>query len=157
MDIVDFRFVHYQSCLDGCLNFVVTCLSIINEGSVCRNEFTSLKIGVWVAVSGRRIIGLIFFNGTVNTQRYRSLILERFLEQAHDDELQGGYFQQDGYSIYIYIYKQKKINRLERGNQVKHQNENFYTGMPAEEIRATVDTCFGLFGPHQHGVAKLKS
>ena len=31
MDIVDFWFVHYQSCLDGCLNFVVTCLSIINE------------------------------------------------------------------------------------------------------------------------------
>ena len=29
--------------------------------------------------------------------------------------------------------------------------------MPAEEKRATVDTCFGLFGPHQHGVAKSKS
>ena len=31
---MDFWFVHYQPCLDGCLNFVVTCFTIINEGSV---------------------------------------------------------------------------------------------------------------------------
>lgn len=54
------------------------------------------KIGVWMAVSRRRIIGPIFFNFTVNAARYRNNILAEFVEQLHDDELQHGYFQQDG-------------------------------------------------------------
>lgn len=54
------------------------------------------KIGVWIAMSRRRIIGPIFFNENINAERYRTLILEVFINQLHDDELERGYFQQDG-------------------------------------------------------------
>ena len=36
--------------------------------------------------------------------------------------------------------------------------KNFFYGYARRGKKgATVDTCFGLFGPHQHGVAKSKS
>lgn len=54
------------------------------------------KIGVWVAMSRRRIIGPIFFHENINAERYRTQILEVFINQLHDDELERGYFQQDG-------------------------------------------------------------
>lgn len=53
------------------------------------------KIGMWVAISRRRIIGPIFFRHTINGERYRT-ILQQALEVMHDDEVQHGYFQQDG-------------------------------------------------------------
>lgn len=55
-----------------------------------------IKIGVWIAMSRRRIMTPIFFNDTVNAARYREIILEPFINELHDDELQNGYFQQDG-------------------------------------------------------------
>lgn len=54
-----------------------------------------VKIGVWLAVSRRRIVGPIFFEETLNAENYRNIMLEPFLNQLHDDELQTGYFQQD--------------------------------------------------------------
>lgn len=60
------------------------------------NPLHPLKIGVWVAVSRRRLVGPIFFDGTVTAQRYRDEILNNFINQLHDDELQNGYFQHDG-------------------------------------------------------------
>jgi hypothetical protein len=54
------------------------------------------KIGVWIAVSRRRLIGPIFFNGTINGQRYREQILEPFINELDDEEVQTGYFQHDG-------------------------------------------------------------
>lgn len=54
------------------------------------------KVGVWVAMSRRRIIGPIFFDGRINANNYRQTILEPFLNELHDDELQNGLFQQDG-------------------------------------------------------------
>jgi hypothetical protein len=72
------------------------------------------KVGVWAAISRRRIIGPIFFNGTntikmffskkltmpifsekLTAVRYREII-QQFFEQLHDDEIVNGYFQQDG-------------------------------------------------------------
>ena len=53
MDIVDSWFVHYQPCLDGCLNFMVTCLSIINEGSVQTSTDVHRK-----SVLGHNVLGL---------------------------------------------------------------------------------------------------
>lgn len=53
------------------------------------------KIGVWLAVSRRRIIGPIFFNQTITAERYRNELLQPFINELHDDELTEGYFQQD--------------------------------------------------------------
>lgn len=55
-----------------------------------------VKVGIFVAVSRRRIIGPIFFDYTINGERYRNNILQVFFGQLRDDELQRGYFQQDG-------------------------------------------------------------
>jgi hypothetical protein len=47
------------------------------------------KVGVWLAVSRRRIIGPMFFN---QTARYRNDLLKPFINELHDDELTEGYF-----------------------------------------------------------------
>lgn len=54
------------------------------------------KIGVWCAVSRKRLIGPIFFNNTINADRYRTDILEPFLEQLNEREIEEAWFQQDG-------------------------------------------------------------
>ena len=51
---------------------------------------------MWIAVSRGRLIGPIFFHDTFNAARYREQVLDVFIQQLHDDELAGGYFQQDG-------------------------------------------------------------
>jgi hypothetical protein len=40
-----------------------------------------IKVGVWCAVSTRRVIGPIFFGDTVNSDRYVSDILEPFFQE----------------------------------------------------------------------------
>ena len=59
-----------------------------------------MKVGVWVAISRKRIISPIFFHDTVNAERYRTNILQLFFEQLHEDESQYGYRQQDGMMAY---------------------------------------------------------
>lgn len=54
------------------------------------------KVGVWCAVSGRRIIGPIFFYDTVNSERYVNNILQPFFDMLTEEEREYGYFQQDG-------------------------------------------------------------
>ncbi|XP_063919174.1 uncharacterized protein LOC135134425 [Zophobas morio] len=54
------------------------------------------KIGVWAAISRRRIIGPFFFNGNLTAIRYLEEILGPFIRELHDDELAFGFFQQDG-------------------------------------------------------------
>jgi len=53
------------------------------------------KVGVWCAISRTRLIGPIFFNNTVNSERYINDILHPFFEQLTDNEKQNGTFQQD--------------------------------------------------------------
>lgn len=66
-----------------------------NPHEFIESPLHSQKIGVWMAVSRRRIIGPTFFEGTVNAERYRRNLLEPFFQSLHDDELTHGYFQQD--------------------------------------------------------------
>ena len=54
-----------------------------------------LKIGVWCALSGNRIIGPIFFNETVNTNVHLQVYSD-FSAQLTPKEKRYAYFQQDG-------------------------------------------------------------
>jgi hypothetical protein len=55
----------------------------------------SQKLGVFCALSQRRIIGPLFFDATVTSQVYIELFRE-FVNQLDDQELTLGYYQQDG-------------------------------------------------------------
>jgi hypothetical protein len=52
------------------------------------------KINVWCAVSGTHIIGLIYFDRTVNMEVYMN-IFEEFFAQLTEEERQSFFFQQD--------------------------------------------------------------
>lgn len=54
------------------------------------------KVGVWCAISRMRIIGPIFFEDTINAYRYRTEILEPFMAQLNEREIEKAWFQQDG-------------------------------------------------------------
>ena len=56
------------------------------------------KLGIIVAMSRRRIIGPIFFEDTINADRYRQLLLQPMLEELNElpaEERERVYFQQD--------------------------------------------------------------
>lgn len=65
-----------------------------NPHVTCETRLHPVKIGVWVAMSRRRLIGPVFFENNINANHYRE-ILHTFVDQLHDDELQQGYFQHD--------------------------------------------------------------
>jgi hypothetical protein len=54
------------------------------------------KIGVWVGMSHRHIVGPIFFSETLNSQWYFDNIGYPFIAQLKEDEIDKAYFQQDG-------------------------------------------------------------
>jgi hypothetical protein len=66
-----------------------------NPHAIHQVPLHSEKVGVWCAVSPRRIIGSIFFHNTVNSDRYINDILIPFFDQLNAEERHYGYFQQD--------------------------------------------------------------
>jgi hypothetical protein len=54
-----------------------------------------MEVGVWCAVSARRIAGPLFFNKTINWEGYVQVILGKFFPQLTDAERLYGWFQQD--------------------------------------------------------------
>jgi hypothetical protein len=60
-----------------------------------------IKVDVWCAVSARRVIGPIFFEDTVNSDRYVSDILEPFFQDVTEEETRHGYFQQDSTTAHM--------------------------------------------------------
>jgi hypothetical protein len=66
-----------------------------NLHALFQEPLHSQKIGVFCALSQRRIIGPMFFDTTVTSQVYIELFRE-FVNQLDDQELARGYYQQDG-------------------------------------------------------------
>ena len=58
------------------------------------------KIGIWCAMSRQRIIGPVFFENTITADRYITDILEPFIAQLTEDEIEYAWFQQDGASAH---------------------------------------------------------
>jgi hypothetical protein len=70
-----------------------TIWSAENQHTFHGRPLHSLKVGVWCAVSGRRVIGPIFFSETITAERYQELIMN-FISLLEVDE-QDCWFQQD--------------------------------------------------------------
>jgi hypothetical protein len=45
-----------------------------------------VKVGVWCAVSARRIVGPVFFHETINCERYVQIILRQFFPNLTEEE-----------------------------------------------------------------------
>jgi hypothetical protein len=54
-----------------------------------------VKVGVWCAVSARRIVGPGLFNETINYERYVQVILGQSFPELTEEERLCGWFQQD--------------------------------------------------------------
>jgi hypothetical protein len=53
-----------------------------------------VKVGVWYAVSARRIVVPVFFNETINYERYVQVILGKFFPELQKKK-DYGWFEQD--------------------------------------------------------------
>jgi hypothetical protein len=59
-----------------------------------------VKVGVWCALSARRIVGPVFFNETINCESCVQVILGQFLPELTEEERLYGCFQQDSVTAY---------------------------------------------------------
>jgi hypothetical protein len=59
-----------------------------------------VKVGVWCAVSARRIVGPEFFKETINCERYVEVILGQFFSELTEGERLYGWYQQDSASAH---------------------------------------------------------
>ncbi|PNF43794.1 hypothetical protein B7P43_G09755 [Cryptotermes secundus] len=66
-----------------------------NPHTIQQVPLHSEKLGVWCAVSPRRIIGPLFFHETLNSDRYINGILNPFFKQLSAEERQYEYFQEE--------------------------------------------------------------
>lgn len=66
-----------------------------NPLSILEEPLHSAKIGVWIVISRLWIVGPIFFNETINAQRYCTDILYPFIGELELSEQLNGHFQQD--------------------------------------------------------------
>jgi hypothetical protein len=66
-----------------------------NPGVLHEAPLHDPKVGVWCGISARRIIGLIFFMDTLNSERYINLILNRIFPELTEKKRLHSYFQQD--------------------------------------------------------------
>jgi hypothetical protein len=52
-----------------------------------------VKVGVWCALSARRIVGPVFFNENINCDRYVQVIVGQFFSELTEEESLYGWFQ----------------------------------------------------------------
>ena len=67
--------------------FLIKLWSSDNPHSLHGTPLHDKKVGVWVAISRRRIVGPIFFMNTINSERYCSDILHAFIGQMTSDDI----------------------------------------------------------------------
>jgi hypothetical protein len=65
-----------------------------NPHAVIESPLHSVKIGVWCAISRKRIVGPLFFEETINAERYQNL-LTQFIALLEENE-RDCCLQQDG-------------------------------------------------------------
>ena len=86
-----------------------------------------LKIGVWCAVSGTKIVGAIIFASTVNTDVYLH-ILEQFNDQLTPQDKMQFFFQQDGATCYTSYRSLSRVHDMfteERTNKQRVMTTTF--------------------------------
>jgi len=69
------------------------------------------KLGVWVAISRRRIVGSLFFKETVNSKHYCSMPHD-FIGLLEEDEITYSWFQQDGATVHTANNSMKILNEI---------------------------------------------
>ena len=72
-----------------------------NPHVIHETSLHDLKIGVWCAVSGTKIVGPIVFESTMNTDVYLH-ILEQFNDQLTPQNKMQFFFQQDGATYHTF-------------------------------------------------------
>jgi len=86
--------------------------SATNPHQLHETPLHDLKVGVWCALSANRIIGPIFFNWTINSQRYVDTILQPFFQQLTEQERMHSYFQQDNATAHTSNLALATINQV---------------------------------------------
>lgn len=82
-----------------------------NPHNYIESPLHSIKIGIWIAISRRRIIGPIFFHETLNTQRYL-IIFDEFVNQLTDFERAHCWFQQDSATCHTSTLSMQHISHI---------------------------------------------
>lgn len=106
--------------LSGHINSQNSRMWASNNPNVLHQEpLHSAKIGVWCAISRRRIIGPLFFTDTINTERYLNII-QQFICLLVSNE-RYCWFQQDGATAHT---SHTTMNALEEffGNRIISKN-----------------------------------
>ncbi|RWS20334.1 uncharacterized protein B4U80_02162 [Leptotrombidium deliense] len=81
--------------LSGKVSKKVRIWAVKNPKAKVEAKHYPAKIGVWCAISHRRIIGPIFFTDTITAQRYEAILCE-FLKKLRATDKTQIFFQQDG-------------------------------------------------------------
>jgi hypothetical protein len=71
-----------------------------------------VKIRVWCAISAYRIIGPVFFQETINSERYVRLILTPLFRKLTEDKKTYGYFMQDNTTAHTANHSMNEINQV---------------------------------------------
>jgi hypothetical protein len=72
-----------------------------NPHAVYEVPLHDVKLGVWCAISARRITGLVIFHEAINSERYVRLILSPFYIQQTNEEKSYAHFVQDNATAHI--------------------------------------------------------
>jgi hypothetical protein len=78
--------------------------SSINPKQTFEVPLHDQKIGVWCAITASRIVGPIYFDNTINSERYVTDILRPFFHSITEEEKTYGYFMQDGATEHCHLF-----------------------------------------------------